>query len=58
VKRCIADGSVRFPHVRVGHRQALYQNPDLETGRGFTLCSQNTFLIHSAVLRRYHASSI
>ena len=23
VKRCIADGSVGFPHVRVGHRQAL-----------------------------------
>ena len=22
VKRCIADGSVGFPHVRVGHRQA------------------------------------
>ena len=21
-KRCIADGSVGFPHVRVGHRQA------------------------------------
>src|SRR5690606_9722317 len=26
VKRCIADGSVGFPHVRVGHRQALYRN--------------------------------
>ena len=25
VKRCIADGSVGFPHVRVGHRQALIQ---------------------------------
>ena len=23
VKRCIADGSVGFPHVRVGHRQDL-----------------------------------
>ena len=23
VKQCIADGSVGFPHVRVGHRQAL-----------------------------------
>ena len=22
MKRCIADGSVGFPHVRVGHRQA------------------------------------
>ena len=25
VKRRIADGSVGFPHVRVGHRQALFQ---------------------------------
>ena len=23
VKHCIADGSVGFPHVRVGHRQAF-----------------------------------
>src|SRR5690606_7494361 len=35
VKRCIADGSVGLPHVRVGHRQALNKNPDLDTGRGF-----------------------
>ena len=27
VKRSIADGSVGLPHVRVGHRQALIQNP-------------------------------
>lgn len=27
VKRSIADGSVGSPHVRVGHRQALIQNP-------------------------------
>ena len=27
VKRCIADGSVGYPHVRVGHRQALIPNP-------------------------------
>ena len=28
VKRCIADGSVGLPHVRVGHRQASKQkNP-------------------------------
>ena len=25
VKPCIADGSVGFPHVRVGHRQALFR---------------------------------
>ena len=28
MKRCIADGSVGFPHVTVGHRQALIkENP-------------------------------
>jgi hypothetical protein len=27
VKRCIADGSVGFPHVRVGHCQALILDP-------------------------------
>ena len=27
VKRHIADGSVGFPHVRVGHRQALNSKP-------------------------------
>jgi hypothetical protein len=27
VKRSIADGSVGFPHVRVGHRQALILKP-------------------------------
>ena len=27
VKRCIADGSVGLPHVRVGHRQAPNREP-------------------------------
>ena len=27
VKRCIADGSVGLPHVRVGHRQAPNKKP-------------------------------
>jgi hypothetical protein len=27
VKRNIADGSVGLPHVRVGHRQVLFQKP-------------------------------
>ena len=27
VKRFSADGSVGFPHVRVGHRQAFIRNP-------------------------------
>ena len=36
VKRCIADGSVGLPHVRVGHRQASKkQNPDYFRTRGF-----------------------
>ena len=39
VKRCIADGSVRFPHVRVGHRQALYQNPGYRKMTGVLLCA-------------------
>ena len=34
VKRSIADGSVGLPHVRVGHRQALIQNPRLLTQSG------------------------
>ncbi|MCP3749920.1 hypothetical protein, partial [Pseudomonas sp. SBB6] len=34
VKRCIADGSVGFPHVRVGHRQDSIPEPlsALQTG--------------------------
>ena len=27
VKRFSADGSVGFPHVRVGHRQVLFEKP-------------------------------
>ena len=30
VKRCIADGSVGFPHVRVGHRQVVNVEPRAE----------------------------
>ena len=35
VKRYIADGSVEFLHARVGHRQALIENPVAQTQRGF-----------------------
>jgi hypothetical protein len=35
VKRCIADGSVGSPHVRVGHRQALIPNPVVQRATGF-----------------------
>ena len=34
VKCCNADGSVGLPHVRVGHRQVLNVNPELN-GLGF-----------------------
>ena len=34
VKRRCADGSVGHPHVRVGHRQVLNVNPELN-GLGF-----------------------
>ena len=34
VKRRCADGSVGLPHVRVGHRQVLNVNPELN-GLGF-----------------------
>ncbi len=35
-KRCIADGSVGFPHVRVGHRQDSIPKPlSAHAGRGF-----------------------
>ena len=37
VKRCIADGSVGSPHVRVGHRQAPNQNAPISYGRGVLL---------------------
>ena len=35
VKRCIADGSVGFPHVRVGHRQAYTAKPQFRNELGF-----------------------
>ena len=38
MKRRIADGSVGFPHVRVGHRQALIQNPEVLTRLGVFYC--------------------
>ena len=38
VKRRCADGSVGFPHVRVGHRQVVNVNPELNAW-GFCLWS-------------------
>ena len=43
VKRRIADGSVGFPHVRVGHRQAPIPNPQSEqSGWGFVFAPGKT----------------
>ena len=36
VKLLSADDSVRSPHVKVGHRQALIQSPVFERVRGFS----------------------
>ncbi|MBU2863136.1 hypothetical protein KO489_04725, partial [Reinekea forsetii] len=38
VKRRIADGSVGFPHVRVGHRQAPNLRAPVEQSTGVFLC--------------------
>ncbi len=43
VKRCIADGSVGFPHVRVGHRQVPIQKPLPLSGRGFFIPAPSEF---------------
>ena len=64
VKRCIADGSVGFPHVRVGHRQAPTPKPPIvKTVGGFTLCRENNArtrepLIGNGTARRYYACLI
>jgi hypothetical protein len=40
VKRFLADGSVGFPHVRVGHRQAFILKPLISNDRGFFMCER------------------
>ena len=43
VKRRIADGSVGFPHVRVGHRQASKkENPEYDRARGFVFWTRDS----------------
>lgn len=43
VKRRIADGSVEFLHVRVGHRQAPIPRPLVSfAGRGFCFCARES----------------
>ena len=39
VKRLSADGSVGFPHVRVGHCQVLIQSPRYIQYRGLFYCA-------------------
>src|SRR6187402_1084706 len=41
VKRLSADGSVGFPHVRVGHRQALNPKPRKFHLRGFSISTSS-----------------
>ena len=44
VKRCIADGSVGSPHVRVGHRQAPTPKPPIrKLVGGFTISTGMKF---------------
>ena len=43
MKRRIADGSVGFPHVRVGHRQASIPNPPAaRAAGGFAFAQKKT----------------
>ena len=59
VKRRIADGSVGFPHVRVGHRQAPIPNPQSEqSGWGFVFAHGKTLIQEvAATLDRRHGWS-
>ena len=54
VKRCIADGSVGFPHVRVGHRQTSIQKPSLMAGFFLfsfpIICSPGTAMVTKDIL--------
>ena len=43
MKRCIADGSVGIPHVRVGHRQASkHRAPDRKSVSGVFLAANSS----------------
>ena len=56
VKRCIADGSVGSPHVRVGHRQALYRKtPIWKQYRGFSFGTINQVLPPVAEQIRFYS---
>ena len=52
VKRCIADGSVGLPHVRVGHRQAPIPNTLIRNGQGVFLYKVEAYEFASTDLER------
>ncbi len=55
VKRRIADGSVGFPHVRVGHRQAPIPKPLISlAGRGFCFGAGKANRGQGPLLRHAH----
>ena len=61
VKRCIADGSVGFPHVRVGHRQALILKKPIRKDGLFFGTEFGDLLVHNFlifVLFRFSAQSL
>ena len=60
VKRCIADGSVGLPHVRVGHRQAPIPKPPSALAGGGLAFARKKILSGKSPRRRRldpHAST-
>jgi hypothetical protein len=52
VKRSRADGSVGFPHVRVGHRQALILKSPIVHSVGDFFCSNGVCLLSKQALKK------
>ena len=53
MKRCIADGSVGFPHVRVGHRQAfILRTPIGLPGWGFFMFMDGRYPRNAGAISR------
>ncbi len=46
VKRFFADGSVGFPHVRVGHRQAFILRTLIGNNQGFFMLARHPIEIY------------
>ena len=52
VKWFIADGSVGFPHVRVGHRQASkLKTPSILDAGGFFVCNIDSVIYNLAAFK-------